>query len=773
MAERSGFFNSVNGDRIYKAEDFAEYFNSFVTNGIFPNPSTNLQVIANNDMTVTLKAGKAWINGYVYINDSDKVLNIDVADGLLNRIDRIAIQLDKTNREIKAIVKKGQFAINPVAPELVRNSDYYELGIADIYISKGATSITQANITDLRLNNDYCGLVNSLIQADVTTLYNQYSQGFEIKKQEFEQAFNSWFENIQNILSGDVAGNLLNLINEKAPLTHTHTKADIIDFNHTHLVKDITNLDNSRFINNNFYFYRPSKAYLDDGRQAYNHQPRVSKNGLLIEEYTTNLLNDVNISNWTKVGTTVTQSGNYYEIKVDTSTGNHNISGSFAAEIGKKYTASIIVKKGIARYIGLSFVTYANWNGGIGGDTTFDLENGTITELGAEQAYIKKINDTDYKLTIICTNTSGTNFTSGLNVFIRQGSTRSGSNNSYTGDGTLNVYVKQPQVENKTFSTSFIDKTRNSEIVRIDKNNIPLEQGTIEARFYVKDELSNNVNWNIVFSTVYLDGATEKNQISFRKNNTETTKWGYVISNSAGNSKSNYVALSEGWHTFALKWNNQTQELWFFVDGVLTEHATNVTQLPDNYNDNVCYLGRWYNDAYHLNSYISHFHATTELLSDEEIYDRVTNINFTPSKNSTCFMDFTRYDIDNFNDFNKVSSYACLPASSFTSTTTSSSYTDLQKVNITIPEDGYYVVNVAVNCSVSSGTGKIKALVGSTTIGSELAFTNTSMTEYSIQGIIYLNAGVNTFTLQGLNVNSATTTVQNVEVRLHKWVEKV
>ncbi|MFK5173340.1 hypothetical protein ACI3QN_12575, partial [Propionibacterium freudenreichii] len=90
-AERSSFFDSVDDDRLYQASDFAEFFNSLVTNGCFPSPSTNLQVIANNNMTVTVKAGKAWVNGYVYINDSDLILPIAVADGVLNRIDRIVV----------------------------------------------------------------------------------------------------------------------------------------------------------------------------------------------------------------------------------------------------------------------------------------------------------------------------------------------------------------------------------------------------------------------------------------------------------------------------------------------------------------------------------------------------------------------------------------------------------------------------------------------------------------------------------------------------------
>ena len=42
--EKSGFFNSSDGDRVYDATDFAAYFGSLVSNGIFYKTATNLQV---------------------------------------------------------------------------------------------------------------------------------------------------------------------------------------------------------------------------------------------------------------------------------------------------------------------------------------------------------------------------------------------------------------------------------------------------------------------------------------------------------------------------------------------------------------------------------------------------------------------------------------------------------------------------------------------------------------------------------------------------------
>jgi hypothetical protein len=203
MAETSGIFPSVNGDRKYFTAFFAEYFADFIGNGIYPNPSTQCQVLANGDMTVTLKPGNAYINGYKYKNDSDLTFTLDTADGVLSRIDRIVIRSTTLDREIKAYLKKGTFASSPVAPELQRDADMWELGVADIFVANGAVSISQANITDLRLNTTYCGIVHGIIdQVDGETLFIQ-----------FRAIFDDFMDQLETVLDENTAGNLLNLIN--------------------------------------------------------------------------------------------------------------------------------------------------------------------------------------------------------------------------------------------------------------------------------------------------------------------------------------------------------------------------------------------------------------------------------------------------------------------------------------------------------------------------------------------------------------------------------
>lgn len=72
---RSGFFNSnitgydeVNNpiyDRAEEASFFAEFFAAFIGNGVYPNPSTGMQVVENSSLGVLVKPGKCFINGWI------------------------------------------------------------------------------------------------------------------------------------------------------------------------------------------------------------------------------------------------------------------------------------------------------------------------------------------------------------------------------------------------------------------------------------------------------------------------------------------------------------------------------------------------------------------------------------------------------------------------------------------------------------------------------------------------------------------------------------
>lgn len=191
MAINSYFFNAVLSggvyDRLYNAEDMTSYLDLLVGNGVFPNPSTQLQVRASSGMDVIVGAGSGWINGHKMVNTADYTLTVEDSDVLLNRIDAVIFYVDFTTRSMGIDIKTGTVASTPSAPALEQDDDRYELCLAQISVPKQVEEITTAMITDTRGNSELCGYVQGLIQqVDTSTLWEQQ-----------QAAFNDWFEAVQ------------------------------------------------------------------------------------------------------------------------------------------------------------------------------------------------------------------------------------------------------------------------------------------------------------------------------------------------------------------------------------------------------------------------------------------------------------------------------------------------------------------------------------------------------------------------------------------------
>lgn len=194
MAIESYFFNAVQTgntyDRMYTAEDFCNYLEKLVGNGVFANPSTNMQVRAGTGMQVIVGAGQGWINGHKIINTADMQLTIVQSDVVLNRIDRVIFYVDHSTRDMGISVLKGTPAQSPTAPALTRTATRYELSLATVYVTRQATSIANQNITDTRGDSSVCGYVAGLIdQINTTTLFQQY-----------DDAFQTWFDEVKDDL---------------------------------------------------------------------------------------------------------------------------------------------------------------------------------------------------------------------------------------------------------------------------------------------------------------------------------------------------------------------------------------------------------------------------------------------------------------------------------------------------------------------------------------------------------------------------------------------
>lgn len=168
--EQSRFFDSVASDRQYAAEDFAEYFRTFLTSGVF-EAGTNLQVSPSSGLVLAVGYGAAMLDGYGFWlkDDSTGVKTVSlVAANTLPRKDRIVVRLDKSvgTRLATIAVKTGTPAASPSAPALTRAGNIFEISLAVVTVGANVLSISAGNITDERTNNAVCGIVEPIRVRD-------------------------------------------------------------------------------------------------------------------------------------------------------------------------------------------------------------------------------------------------------------------------------------------------------------------------------------------------------------------------------------------------------------------------------------------------------------------------------------------------------------------------------------------------------------------------------------------------------------------------------
>lgn len=206
MSMRSGFFNSVDGDRLYNAEDMNMPYKKLICNGVFPNPSTNLQVMTSGEMTVQVLEGSGMFGDSWAHNDAPVLLTLDPAPANLKRIDAVIAKWDNTEpvRAVTLEVKKGTPASDPVIPTMLRSTNIKEYCLATVRIVPGTTVITQSMITDTRPDTSVCGWVTGLItQVDTSTLFKQWQAAYQEQYEANTNSFNAWFTALQGILSDD------------------------------------------------------------------------------------------------------------------------------------------------------------------------------------------------------------------------------------------------------------------------------------------------------------------------------------------------------------------------------------------------------------------------------------------------------------------------------------------------------------------------------------------------------------------------------------------
>lgn len=215
-----GFYNSMNGDRVYDAVQISSIFDGIIDDGVYSNVGEFFAVVPGTDMGVIVKTGRAWFDHTWNMNDSHLPLDIDQADLLQTRIDAVVLEVDSRieKRENSIKIVKGTPSVNPAKPTLSHNGGIFQHALAYVTVKPGAAAITNEDI-EIVVGKDETPFVQCPLKTvSIEDLFNQW-----------EAEFDTWFDNLKATMTDNVVANLQRQIDEKVNLDDKATDVDILN----------------------------------------------------------------------------------------------------------------------------------------------------------------------------------------------------------------------------------------------------------------------------------------------------------------------------------------------------------------------------------------------------------------------------------------------------------------------------------------------------------------------------------------------------------------
>lgn len=159
MAILYGFFDSIEGDRLYSAEDLTGYFLRLIPNGVLAGGFE----VAASGLTVSVSKGRGFLRTrWVNVTEPETLEVAACTSGV--RQDRVVLRLNTLDavRSISLAVKQGTPPPDYAPPALTRNGPVFEISLARLIV--GTESVL--SVIDEREDNDLCGIVQGFDAFD-------------------------------------------------------------------------------------------------------------------------------------------------------------------------------------------------------------------------------------------------------------------------------------------------------------------------------------------------------------------------------------------------------------------------------------------------------------------------------------------------------------------------------------------------------------------------------------------------------------------------------
>jgi len=150
MAVTSGFFNAIDHDRQYNAEDVGSLLDGIITDGILNTYGSHFEVtrVGENSLDVIVGSGRGWFKQTWILNDDNLTLTAEQNTTTKTRYDSVVIDINKTDNIRANSIQIVTGTDDPAGPTLIDDAAHKQYAIANIQVAADNSGIE--NVVDRR-----------------------------------------------------------------------------------------------------------------------------------------------------------------------------------------------------------------------------------------------------------------------------------------------------------------------------------------------------------------------------------------------------------------------------------------------------------------------------------------------------------------------------------------------------------------------------------------------------------------------------------------------
>lgn len=236
MTVSSGFFNSVNHDRLYDAEQISAIFDGIINDGVFESVGDAFSVVPNEDLvdSIIVGTGRAWFDHVWILNDSQYSITLSAPSTIYQRMDAVVIDVDRRDSVRAATLKvvEGSPASAATKPALINEELHKQYPVAYVTVYPGNSEIVSASHIKRSVGTTECPLVTGPLEViNDDKFFAQMDASFNEFKTATENEWNQWFEDTKDSIAEIISGkiNLSNTVDNVTIEWYNNSKIRVKD----------------------------------------------------------------------------------------------------------------------------------------------------------------------------------------------------------------------------------------------------------------------------------------------------------------------------------------------------------------------------------------------------------------------------------------------------------------------------------------------------------------------------------------------------------------